>query len=70
MNRIRKLREERGWTQAVLGEHMGVRQATVSLWETGAVIPRKAMAKQLARILKVKVEQLELEPPKRTPTAS
>jgi len=33
--RLKELREARGWSQLELGEHAGVRQATISEMETG-----------------------------------
>jgi HTH-type transcriptional regulator/antitoxin HipB len=34
-NLIRRVRKQRGWTQTQLGEMAGLRQATISLIETG-----------------------------------
>ncbi|MGE5422869.1 MAG: helix-turn-helix transcriptional regulator [Ignavibacteriales bacterium] len=35
-NRIKQYREEKKWTQAELAEKMGVKESTISRWETGA----------------------------------
>lgn len=32
---LRKLRKERGWTQAVLGEYLHIHRSTISYWEAG-----------------------------------
>lgn len=40
---IRRLREERRWTQAELGDLVGVSGRTVSNWERGAANPRNAL---------------------------
>ena len=37
VTRLRALREERGWSQLRLADEAGVRQATVSLLESGKV---------------------------------
>lgn len=36
-DRIRQLRQSRGWTQQQLGERVGASKVAVSLWETGGV---------------------------------
>lgn len=37
MERIRDIRRQLGWSQARFAEAMGVKQNTVSRWETGAL---------------------------------
>lgn len=37
MERIREIRRQLGWSQARFAEEMGVKQNTVSRWETGAL---------------------------------
>jgi DNA-binding transcriptional regulator YiaG len=48
MNEIRSIRQQLGLSQSAFAERMGVRQATVSRWETGeiAVPDRLVMAAQ------------------------
>ena len=48
--RVRALRQHLGLTQAALSSELGVRQQTVSEWETGIYRPRGAAA-QLLRIV-------------------
>lgn len=36
---IRKLREEKGWTQQVLGKKLGKKTSTISAYETDAKLP-------------------------------
>lgn len=36
---IRKLREEKGWTQQVLGKKLGKKTSTISAYETNAKLP-------------------------------
>lgn len=44
---IKALRFQTGWSQAQLAEELGVRQQTVSEWETGVYAPSRAMCKFL-----------------------
>jgi putative transcriptional regulator len=44
---VRLLRERLGWTQQELADELGVRQQTVSEWETGRYRPRGASARLL-----------------------
>jgi DNA-binding transcriptional regulator YiaG len=45
--RVRTLRERLGLTQRQLADELGVRQQTVSEWETGIYQPRGASARML-----------------------
>ena len=47
---VRALRFQTGWSQAQLAEELGVRQQTVSEWETGVYAPRRAMCKFLSLV--------------------
>ncbi len=47
---VRALRRHLGVTQAELAEELGVRQQTVSDWETGAYRPRGACATVLRMV--------------------
>ena len=51
--RVRDLRRVLGLTQQGLADELGVRQQTVSEWETGAYLPRGASA----RLLDIVAEQ-------------
>lgn len=44
-DRIRRAREQRGWTQAQLAAEVGVARETIGNWETGASSPRNAMGR-------------------------
>jgi DNA-binding transcriptional regulator YiaG len=48
--RVRALRQHLGLTQAALSEELGVRQQTVSDWETGVYQPRGASARLLTLV--------------------
>ena len=58
MHPIRVQREARGWSQAELAHHSGVRRATISAIETGRVVPSVHIALQLAQALEHSVERL------------
>lgn len=55
--RVRRLRARLGLTQRELAEELGVRQQTVSEWETGAYRPRGASA----RLLRIVAERTGLD---------
>ena len=48
--RIAELRASLGLTQAEMAEELGVRQQTVSEWETGRYLPRGASARMLRHL--------------------
>ncbi|MEM7345283.1 MAG: helix-turn-helix transcriptional regulator [Chloroflexota bacterium] len=47
---VKILREHKGWSQSELAQEMGVRQQTISEWETGMYSPSRAMSKFLGLI--------------------
>ena len=55
---LRKFRESQRLTQAGLADALGVRQTTVSMWETDQRIPRTPMIFRIAGILGVGIEEL------------
>ncbi len=58
MKTIRQLRQEQGWTQLQLAWRLGVQQASVSLWESGRVVPRPATQQRLADLFGVWVGEI------------
>jgi transcriptional regulator with XRE-family HTH domain len=56
--RIRLLRLEKGWTQEVLADLLGVSRLAVARWETGERKPRKKYLDKLAEVLGVSKEEL------------
>ena len=48
--KIKALREHMCLTQKALGEELGMRQQTISEWETGMYTPRRSTSKYLAII--------------------
>lgn len=55
---IRRLREENGWTQAKLGEKLGLAESTISLYEADKREPDIATIKRLALIFYVSTDHL------------
>jgi DNA-binding transcriptional regulator YiaG len=47
---VKALRHHMGLNQAQFAEELGVRQPTISEWETGAYIPRRSSSKLLTLI--------------------
>jgi len=56
--RLRTLRLAGGWTQQMLADRVGVRQATVSLWEKGENEPQMRPLVKLAEALHVGLDFL------------
>lgn len=62
-NRLRVLRAERGWSQAELGEHLGVSRQTVNALETGKYDPSLPLAFKIAHIFALRIEDIFLPEP-------
>lgn len=60
--RIAALRDKLGLTQAEMAEELGVRQQTVSEWETGRYEPRGASVKMLQHLAETRF-QYDADPP-------
>lgn len=45
-----QLRKEAGLTQKSAAEKLGVRQSTISMWESGSSEPRLQMLKKIAEV--------------------
>jgi DNA-binding XRE family transcriptional regulator len=56
---IKRRRITMGYTQDTLAEALRVDRATVSRWERGAQCPHPYNRRDLARLLRVTLEQLE-----------
>lgn len=56
MNRIKQLRENAGWTQDELADHLSVQRATVSKYETGFTSLTEETLKKLAKIFSVSID--------------
>ena len=59
--RIRQLRVERRWSQADLGEKIGVHQKQVSSYERGVNIPSTEVLIKLAEVFNVTLDYLAFE---------
>ena len=57
-NRLKVLRAERDWSQAVLGEKLDVSRQTVNAIETGRYDPSLPLAFKIARLFECTIEQI------------
>ncbi|WP_299483278.1 helix-turn-helix transcriptional regulator [uncultured Roseibium sp.] len=57
-NRLRALRAERGWSQAVLGDHLNVSRQTINAIEAGRYDPSLPLAFKIARLFDRKIEDI------------
>jgi putative transcriptional regulator len=57
-NRVRELRETRGWSQGTLAEHLDVSRQTINAIETGKYDPSLPLAFKLARLFKQRIESM------------
>jgi len=55
---IARLRKEKGWTQAELGEKLGVSNQAVSKWESGMTMPDISLIMPIARIFQISADEL------------
>lgn len=56
MNDLSIIRKQRLLTQEVLAKKMGIKQSTVSYWESNKATPNYSKMKLLASILKVDIQ--------------
>lgn len=63
--KIAELRAELGLTQAEMADELGVRQQTVSEWETGRYEPRGASVRMLRHLAESRTPYDAGEPPPR-----
>jgi len=57
-NRVRQLRTERGWSQAALGEKLGVSRQTINAIEGGKYDPSLPLAFDIAKLFKLSIEKI------------
>ncbi len=57
-NRLKVLRAERNWSQADLGERLGVSRQAVNAIETGKYDPSLPLAFKLARLFEMGIEDI------------
>lgn len=58
VNRLRGMREARGWSQGRLAEEVGVSRQTINAIETGRFDPSLPLAMRLARVFGHTVEEV------------
>lgn len=58
MYRIKVLREAKGWSQAQLGEKVGVTPSAIGYWERGERDPGVDMLRKLAFVLETDMNYL------------
>jgi len=59
-NRLRELRDERGWSQGQLAEHLDVSRQTINALETGKYDPSLPLAFRIARLFGHPIESIFL----------
>ncbi len=59
-SRVRELREAQGWSQATLGERLGVSRQTINSIETGKYDPSLPLAFQIAWLFGEPIEAIFL----------
>ena len=59
-NRLRELREGRGWSQGALAEQLDVSRQTVNALETGKYDPSLPLAFRIARLFDARIEDVFL----------
>ena len=57
-NRLRVLRAERGWSQAVLADRLNVSRQTVNAIEVGKYDPSLPLAFKIAGIFDMRIEEI------------
>ena len=57
-NRLKILRAERNWSQAVLGEKLDVSRQTINALETGKYDPSLPLAFKIARLFNMQIEEV------------
>lgn len=55
---LRKIREDKGWTQPDLAKRIGVSFETISRWERGEKEPRKQHRDKLAKVTGIPFHKL------------
>jgi CheY-like chemotaxis protein/DNA-binding XRE family transcriptional regulator len=64
-NSIKKIREEKGFSQEALARKLNVAQSTIGMWESGKRTPKLDELNRLARILNITVNRLIGQPKER-----
>ena len=65
-NRVRQLRNERGWSQLLLGEKVGVSRQAINAIENGKYDPSLTLAFGFAMLFEQRIEEI-FGPPETRP---
>ena len=57
-NTLKDLRADKGWSQAVLGEHLDISRQSVNAIETGRYDPSLPLAFKIARLFELTIEDV------------
>jgi len=57
-NRLRELREAKGWSQGELAEQLEVSRQTINALETGKYDPSLPLAFRIARLYESRIEEI------------
>lgn len=57
-NKLKALRAEKGWSQAVLGDHLDISRQSVNAIETGRYDPSLPLAFRIARLFGRPIEDI------------
>lgn len=57
-NRLKSLRETRGWTQGMLADQLDVSRQTVNALETGRYDPSLPLAFRISRLFERRIEEI------------
>lgn len=57
-NRLRELRDQRGWSQGELAERLDVSRQTINALETGKYDPSLPLAFRIARLFEHRIEDI------------
>jgi len=60
-NNLKTLRAEKGWSQAVLGNHLDISRQSVNAIETGRYDPSLPLAFKIARLFDLTIEDIFID---------
>ena len=60
-NQLKILRSEKGWSQAVLGDHLDISRQSVNAIEKGRYDPSLPLAFKIARLFEMSIEEIFLD---------
>lgn len=63
MNHLKKLRADKGWSQAALADELGVSRQSINAIETGKYDPSLPLAFAIARAFDMKIEEIFVDEP-------